>query len=344
MSQWVAPSAAVLSLALGAIGQQAPVFRATTDVVPLQVSVTTDDGRPVTGLQASDFEVRDNGRRATVAGFTPPPQTVVAKLLLADTRRMNKHLRAAQTAAEVLFAQIDAPDRASIATFSEGVSPLISDRAVLLSAVHRVFKESKLPALDEERPWRGLDGARIDLMRPLDTVLPAAFQAWTQPGNYRWSPGVAPDVRALILLSDGMDFNLPEFKSLGRPSSLGSPGSDERMANDFWRSLPETNDKHAADAVRSGVIVFGFGFEGTADDKRLLTLTTDSSGWFVQPDSKTVWSFEMTRLIEDLRWRYVIGFIPTSFDGSDHKLEVRVNRPGSRVRARAFYQAPTKAR
>ena len=46
-----------------------------------------------------------------------------------------------------------------------------------------------------------------------------------------------------------------------------------------------------------------------------------------------------TRVAQELRSQYVIGFAPASLDGRVHKLEVRVNKPGMTVRARKSYLA-----
>jgi Ca-activated chloride channel family protein len=46
-----------------------------------------------------------------------------------------------------------------------------------------------------------------------------------------------------------------------------------------------------------------------------------------------------TRVAQELRSQYLIGFAPTSLDGKVHKLEVRVSRPGMTVRARKSYLA-----
>ena len=46
-----------------------------------------------------------------------------------------------------------------------------------------------------------------------------------------------------------------------------------------------------------------------------------------------------TRVAQELRSQYLIGFTPTSLDGKVHKLEVRVNKPGMTVRARKSYLA-----
>lgn len=46
-----------------------------------------------------------------------------------------------------------------------------------------------------------------------------------------------------------------------------------------------------------------------------------------------------SRVAQELRSQYLIGFAPANLDGKVHKLEVRVNRPGMTVRARKSYLA-----
>jgi Ca-activated chloride channel family protein len=46
-----------------------------------------------------------------------------------------------------------------------------------------------------------------------------------------------------------------------------------------------------------------------------------------------------TRVAQELRSQYLIGFAPATLDNKVHKLEVKVNRPGMTVRARRSYLA-----
>ena len=46
-----------------------------------------------------------------------------------------------------------------------------------------------------------------------------------------------------------------------------------------------------------------------------------------------------TRVAQELRSQYLIGFAPAALDGKVHKLDVKVNRPGMTVRARKSYMA-----
>ncbi len=51
-----------------------------------------------------------------------------------------------------------------------------------------------------------------------------------------------------------------------------------------------------------------------------------------------------TRVAQELRSQYLIGFTPVALDGKVHKLEVKVNRPGMIVRARKSYLAAPDAK
>jgi Ca-activated chloride channel family protein len=45
------------------------------------------------------------------------------------------------------------------------------------------------------------------------------------------------------------------------------------------------------------------------------------------------------KVADELRRQYLIGFVPAAFDGKEHRLEVRVDRPGHTARARRTYVA-----
>jgi VWFA-related protein len=72
------PLACVLGVALGlGVEAQQPSFRATTEVVVVDVSVVGKDGAPVTGLQESDFSVKIGGQPRRVRSLKFVDQSVV---------------------------------------------------------------------------------------------------------------------------------------------------------------------------------------------------------------------------------------------------------------------------
>jgi hypothetical protein len=46
-----------------------------------------------------------------------------------------------------------------------------------------------------------------------------------------------------------------------------------------------------------------------------------------------------TSVMEELHRQYVLGFVPQTFDGKEHQLDVRVKRSGVTIRARKSYVA-----
>jgi len=99
-------------------GQQQPVFRGETDRVRVEVTVTSH-GRPVTGLHADDFEIRDNGtvvpalEMATATGAV----SVVVALDVSTFARRDKWDEILATCSGLLSA-MQPRDQAWFVTFS----------------------------------------------------------------------------------------------------------------------------------------------------------------------------------------------------------------------------------
>lgn len=111
-----------MSIVCGAAAQQ-PVFRARTELVRIDALVT-DDGNPVTGLTADDFEVRDNGvpQRVTAAGAVEAVQLGV--VLDISGSMTGERLEIARTATADLLYRLARGDRFAIVAFGDQVARL----------------------------------------------------------------------------------------------------------------------------------------------------------------------------------------------------------------------------
>jgi VWFA-related protein len=100
---------------------QAPVFRAGVDVVRVN-AIVTDRGRPVSGLQASDFEIRDNGVLQKI-GLASTAEHAVNVVLVLDTSGSVKgeKLTSLKAAAWTLANALHPGDTISLVTFSERI-------------------------------------------------------------------------------------------------------------------------------------------------------------------------------------------------------------------------------
>ncbi len=101
--------------------EQTPVFRATTDVVTVDVNVSLGK-KPVTGLVPSNFEIYDNGVRQTVTDLTYSQLPIDLRLVFdtsgsIDDTELETYVRAMNRIAQSLRPQ----DRCDILTFSRRI-------------------------------------------------------------------------------------------------------------------------------------------------------------------------------------------------------------------------------
>lgn len=71
----------------------------------------------------------------------------------------------------------------------------------------------------------------------------------------------------------------------------------------------------------------------------LRRISDETGGGYFELQKTDELSPTFTRVAQELRSQYLIGFAPVSLDNKVHKLEVRVNKPGMTVRARKSYLA-----
>ena len=75
-------------------------------------------------------------------------------------------------------------------------------------------------------------------------------------------------------------------------------------------------------------------------DKGLRKISDETGGGYFELKRTDDLGPTFTRVAQELHSQYVLGFAPAT-DGKQHKLEVRVKKPGMTARARKSYLAPT---
>ena len=121
----------------------------------------------------------------------------------------------------------------------------------------------------------------------------------------------------------------------------------------------DTGDPRAADfkdvhdrLQRSGVMLYaiGFGMPRTSSGRTVVDppdpglkrlADTSGGGYFEMTDAADMTRL-FTRVAEELRQQYWLGFEPARRDGKLHEIRVRVKRPGLTARARQTYLAPAR--
>jgi len=163
----------MLTIGLLAASAQIPTFSVKREEVRIDVLVT-DSGRPVENIQASDFEVLDNGVRQTIesASFQEIPASVILVLDMSGSvaGRLMDHLK---KAGFDLLDNLREGDRAALITFNHAVtlgSTLTSDLQAVRQALDRTQPRSfgKTSLIDAS--YAGLIHAESKADQPLIIV------------------------------------------------------------------------------------------------------------------------------------------------------------------------------
>jgi Ca-activated chloride channel family protein len=167
-------AAALLVAAIVTVGaqQQAPIFKAATEVVPVFATVTDATGRLIPDLVKEDFAIFDNNKPQAVTLFSNDIQFIKVVVMLDESGSMVNNIGTVKAGAEQFLLRLLPEDRARIGSFEDKiiVSPeFTNDRNELI----RFLKED-LQYGNGTRLWdavdfgmsalSGLDGRRVVLV------------------------------------------------------------------------------------------------------------------------------------------------------------------------------------
>ena len=285
--------------------QQSPTFKARTDAVAVNVSVTR--GRtPVTGLTASDFEVRDRGVLQQVDEVLLDTTPIDVTLVITGFREnlREDHDTGLETARAVR-SRISAQDRLRLV--------VVSDRV-----------RGGLVPPDFQLPGR--DAVRQSI--PGVSVVDGLFYALAWP--------VEPGRRHLVVaFTDGWD-QWSTVPADQLPKLAGH--SDAVLHIALWASPIGRSD-------RAEIAVAGTGFSSTslqirdweASYRQVVSAAERTGGTFRPAGSGRI---ALEEILDDFRTSYVLRYSPKGVDAPGwHDIDVKVRRPGSfTIRARKGYE------
>jgi Ca-activated chloride channel family protein len=144
-------------------------------------------------------------------------------------------------------------------------------------------------------------------------------------------------------LNDGIAASLDALKGLDgrRVVLVFTDGEDTASRASFKSVMEQARDEE--------VMVYAIGLESeyfngmrvvkTRPSRDLRKIADETGGGYFELEKTIDLAPTFTRVAQELRSQYLIGFAPANLDGKIHKLEVKVNRPGMNVRARRSYLA-----
>jgi VWFA-related protein len=280
---------------------QTPRF--TTGVAAVRVDVIVTNGnRPVAGLSAADFDVRDNGVVQRVADVNREtlPLNVICVLDVSSSVR-GPALIQLKSGMRALIDALAAGDRAALVTFSERLhlhTPLTGDREKLRALIQTVQAGGATSVLDAA--FTGLALREADPGRTL-----------------------------MLILSDGRD--TASWLTVRRV--LDTARRTDVVIYPVTARLGSSDKLPGAPVPR---------YRGTTDEgERLLEAFADETGGRVfRADNERGLEKAFTAVLSEFRSRYVLTYTPENV-GADgwHTIEVKLRRKAGDVKARRGYFA-----
>ena len=300
--------AAVLAAA-AAHAQQ--VFRTGSDVVRVFVTVNDRDGRLVTTLGRDDFAVRDEGKPQPLTQFDKSPQPIRLVVMLDVSGSMQGNLPLLRQASAELLKRLLPDDVARVGSFGNEVriSPAFTRNAdELLAALPGTILPDALTPL-----WRALDdavGAFGEGNDARKVILVLSDGKDSGAVNFRHRPSSQADVIDRARFEDVMIYAVG-LRSRTRPAQPGiGPGGLRGMLLD---NLPDPGLARVAEETGGGYTEIRFGQDLAA---------------------------AFAAVADELHTQYLLAFAPPTRDGKVHKIDVKIEKPGLKSRARRSYVAP----
>jgi VWFA-related protein len=205
-------------------GSQTPVFSSRVYGVRVDVLVTDRERRPLRGLTAEDFEIRDNGvtQQIDVVNFGELPLNIVLALDLSESVA-GPRLDQLRAASHALIGRLEKQDQAALVTFDTRVSHscrLSLDRACMVSALQQSSPRGDTALVDAS--YTGLVTGESDLGRSLLMIFSDGLDtsSWLTPARVldtarrsdvvvyavATSPARSPFLRDLTALTGGQMF------------------------------------------------------------------------------------------------------------------------------------------
>ena len=292
---------------------QRPVFRAGRDVVRVFATVTDRDGRLVTTLEQSDFEVRDEGKPQPITQFDNTPQPLRLVVMLDVSGSMEGNAPLLRAASSQLFGRLMKDDVVRVGSFGNEVtiSPAFTSDVRELTAA---LPTSIAP--DAPTPlWRGLE---------------EAMDAFSGEDDRR---------KVVLVLSDGKDSGPIGFRQ--RPSSQADV-IDRARAEDVMIYAVGMRSRSRNRAPAAGMGPGGLQSLLLADlpDPGLARVAEETGGGYIEIRPAQDLGEAFAGVADELHTQYLLAFAPPKRDGKVHDVSVRVTRGGLKTRAKKKYVAP----
>lgn len=327
---------------------QTPIFRSNVAIVRVDVSVMGRDDEVIADLQASDFEIEEDGVRQAVetAQFVSLNGTRTSDLNESLVIRSPEHAAAEAARDDVRLFAIFLDDY-----HIDRANPEVADRAkrVLRDFLKQIGPNDLVAVMDPVTPLSALrfTRARDELQATIDKFEGRRGQ-YAPPRNAAEAEQLGrrntAEIRAGVSLSalaalvshlGGLREGRKSVLLVSEGPPVGPASPNEKAVQEVLQAANRGNVTiHVYDPELSG-----FASRGGRDTLQRLHGQTGGREFFNANGNAE----ELKQVITDASAYYLVGYTPARSvaDGKFHRIEVKVNRNGIRVLARNGYWAPT---
>ena len=320
------------------------VVRVNTSLVTVPVSVLDRQGRFIPDLQREDFRVFENGVEQSIAYWEPADKPFTVALLLDTSPSTAFHLWQIKEAAIAFAKQLRPQDRVLIVSFNDQVlllTEVTNDMNVISAVIEqnanmgnatRLYDAVHLVIKERLNKIKG----RKAIVLFTDGVDTASFQA-----DYPSTMREVEELDALIypIQYDTTDY-LRAMQSVGQGSttvvtttSNGPFGIGTSTSRVTYSTPPVTGPN-------GGPLPGATQADYDRANQYLQALADKTAGRLYRANDTTQLAEAFSRIAEELRRQYSLGYYPQDSDASSparRQIKVRVNRPNVAVKARDGY-------
>jgi Ca-activated chloride channel homolog len=311
------------------------VVRIETNLVTVPVSVLDRQGRFIADLKRDQFKVMENGVEQKIAYFEPTEKPFTVALVLDTSGSTIFHLWEIKEAAIAFAKQLRPQDRVLVVTFDEMVMLLTeatNDLNVVTEVIQRNartgFSTRLYDAIDlviKER-LNKIDGRKAIVLFT-DGVDTSSYQATYQTTLREVDER---DVLIYPIQYDTTDY----MAATQRPSNVTITTQN---SSSNW-PFPS---RSSSQVTYSNPTIQGAPTKADYDraDQFLHQLADKTGGRLFQANDRTQLTDAFSKIAEELRYQYSLGYYPqTALETGERRvIRVRVDQPNLAVRARESY-------
>ncbi len=299
--------------------QQAPPFRAGASPVVVYATVHDADGKLVTNLSRDDFEILDNGKPQDVTLFANALQPITLIVMLDTSGSMAANLKLVRSATTQLITRLVPGDKARVGQFGDRIWINPDFTADVNTLIRFMWEEVQA-------------GGPTPLWGALNVAMSAFNDAH-----------ISSDQRRVVLVfTDGYDtssqMKLADVLSRAQRESFMIYAIGCTSATGAY-TQGRSGSSRGRGARGGGASGGKTGVGEAGPDPGLRTLADETGGGYFQLKWTDDIGATFERVADELHHQYVLGFVPTSLDGTLHTIDVRAKTPGLTSRARKSYVA-----